>query len=73
MVRKQMLTFRVVIQGETNPLLGAMETAVNLINLNRGLGLLLRPLAILPDVLIWHNKSMYKQTKHKLISMQKVD
>lgn len=49
----QMPTFGIVVQGETNPLQGARITAVNLINLNRVLGIPLHSLTILPDILIW--------------------
>lgn len=49
---RQTLTFRVILQGDTHSLLGARETAVNLINLNWGLSGLFQPLAILPDILI---------------------
>lgn len=53
----QTLTFRVILQGDANSLLGARETAVHLIDLNRRLGGLFQPLTVLPDILIWHNKS----------------
>lgn len=49
----QMLTFGIVVQGETNPLQSARITAVNLINLNRVLRILLHSFTILPDILIW--------------------
>lgn len=52
----QMLTFRVVVQGETNPLQGARITAVHLINLNRVLSIPLHLLPILPDIFIWTTK-----------------
>lgn len=48
-----MLTFGIVIQGETNPLQGARIAAVNLIHLNRVLSIPLHFLTILPDILIW--------------------
>lgn len=47
------LTFGIVIEGETNLLEGAMETAVNLMDLNRGPRILPQSLTILPDILIW--------------------
>lgn len=45
-------TFRVVLQGDADPLRNDGETAVNLGNLDRGLCLLLQTLTILLDVLI---------------------
>lgn len=53
----QLLTVNVVVQGDANPLRGARDTAVHLIHLNWGLGLLLLSLTILPDILIWCNKN----------------
>lgn len=47
------MTFGIIVQGEANPLQGARITAVNLINLNRVLRMLLHSLTILPDILIW--------------------
>lgn len=61
-LNKQILTIRVILQGETNPVSG--DTAVNVINLNWRLGLLLQTLTILPDILIWYRK------KDVLVQMQ---
>lgn len=47
------MTFGIIVQGEAHPLQGARITAVNLINLNGVLRMLLHSLTILPDILIW--------------------
>lgn len=59
----QMLTFGIILQGETNLLQGARETAVNLSNLNRVLRISLHSLMILPDILI---SSTNKPQAHQL-------
>jgi len=48
------LTFGVILGGHAKPLWGARDTAVNLMNLERGLSFLLQALTILPDIFIWH-------------------
>lgn len=60
----QIQTFRVILQGDTKPLWGARETAVDLWNLNGGLSLLLQILTVFPDILIWYKTDVYRQTTH---------
>lgn len=61
----EILTVRVILQGDTNSLWGARETAVHLRDLKWGLSLLLQTLTILPDILIWYTKDVHVQTTHK--------
>lgn len=66
----QMLTFGIIVQGETNPLQVARETAVNLSDLNRVLRISLLSLTILPDILIWSTSK--PQARQLTESMQRL-